>query len=61
MMCTTSLIAGSIDHVEPPCWWIGMDTDLQLMIHGDKIAGSTVTSDATVKGITVGKAVVTTA
>ena len=59
MVCSTSLWAGVIDRVEPPCWWIGMDTDLQLMIHGDKIAGSTVNSDATVKGITVGKVLTT--
>ena len=59
MICSTSLWAGAIDRIEPPCWWIGMDTDLQLMIHGDRIAGSTVAVDAAVKGITVGKPVST--
>lgn len=59
MVCSTSLWAGVIDRVEPPCWWIGMDTELQLMIHGDKIAGSTVNSDSSVKGITVAKVLTT--
>jgi glycosidase len=27
-----------ISKVEPPCWWTGMKTELQLMIHGDDIA-----------------------
>ena len=27
-----------VAHVEPPCWWTGMKTDLQLMIHGEDIA-----------------------
>ena len=59
MICATSAWAGGIDRVEPPCWWVGMDTDLQLMIYGDRIAGSTVNSEATVKGITVGKVIST--
>ncbi len=28
-----------IAHVEPPCWWVGMKTDLQLMVHGEGISG----------------------
>ena len=59
LLCMTTLRAEKIDRVEPPCWWIGMETDLQLMIHGDRIAGSTVTVDATVKGLSVGKVVAT--
>jgi len=59
MVCSTSLWAGVIDRVEPPCWWVGMDTELQLMIHGKKLAGATVTSDSAVKGITVGKVITT--
>ena len=59
MVCSTSLWAGTIDRIEPPCWWVGMSTDLQLMIHGDRIAGATVTSDSSVKGLTVGKVVTT--
>ena len=30
-----------IERVEPPCWWVGMKTDLQLLIKGDNIRGST--------------------
>ena len=26
-----------IDRIEPPCWWTGMRTPLQLMVHGDGI------------------------
>ena len=59
LLCMTTLRAEKIDRVEPPCWWIGMETDLQLMIHGDRIAGSTVSVDATVKGLSVGKVVST--
>jgi glycosidase len=29
----------AIDHMEPPFWWVGMhDKDLQLMVHGERIA-----------------------
>lgn len=28
-----------VSRVEPPCWWTGMKTDLQLMIHGEDISG----------------------
>ena len=59
MVCSTSLWAGAIDRIEPPCWWIGMDTELQLMIHGKNLAGSTVNSDAAVKGVTVSKVITT--
>ncbi|NNG25347.1 glycoside hydrolase family 13 protein [Massilia sp. ML15P13] len=32
--------AAGIDRVEPPHWWVGMKSDkLQLMVHGDAIAG----------------------
>ena len=57
LLCMTTLRAEKIDRVEPPCWWIGMETDLQLMIHGDRIAGSAVSVDASVKGLSVGKVV----
>lgn len=33
--------AREIERVEPPCWWVGMKTDLQLLIKGDNIRGST--------------------
>ncbi len=27
-----------VSHLEPPSWWVGMKTPLQLMVHGDAIA-----------------------
>ncbi len=27
-----------IDKVEPPCWWVGMETPLQLMLYGEDLA-----------------------
>ena len=34
------------DRIEPPFWWTGMkDTTLQLMIHGDRIAESSMIVD----------------
>ncbi len=59
LLSTTVLRADKLDRVEPPCWWIGMDTDLQLMLHGSRIAGSTVSVDASVKGLSVGKVIST--
>ena len=55
MLCTTALGAESLDRVEPPCWWVGMHTDLQLMLHGRDIHDAKVTTDASVKGISVTK------
>ena len=55
MLCSTALWAEKLDRVEPPCWWIGMNTDLQLMIHGDRISDAKVSVDASVKGLSVGK------
>ena len=55
MICSVSAMAGGIERIEPPCWWLGMDTDLQLMLYGDRLGGSTVNSDAAVKGLTVAK------
>ncbi|MCI2121331.1 MAG: glycoside hydrolase family 13 protein [Bacteroidales bacterium] len=42
-----------IDRVEPPCWWIGMKTPLQLMIHGSGLRGAKVVLSAPVKGVEV--------
>lgn len=53
MLCTTALWAESLDRVEPPCWWIGMETDLQLMLHGKGIRNSTVAAPADEKGLNV--------
>ena len=55
MLCTTALGAESLDRIEPPCWWVGMHTDLQLMLHGRDIHDAKVTTDASVKGISVTK------
>lgn len=27
-----------VQRVEPPCWWVGMETPLQLMVQGDNVA-----------------------
>ena len=27
-----------ITRVEPPCWWIGMNTSLQIMVQGPNIS-----------------------
>lgn len=29
---------GAIQHVEPPCWWTGMKTGLQLLVNGPEIS-----------------------
>ena len=55
MLCSTALWAEKLDRVEPPCWWIGMNTDLQLMLYGDRISDAKVSVDASVKGLSVGK------
>jgi Glycosidases len=55
LLCTLSLSAQRIDRVEPPCWWIGMDTDLQLMLYGRDLKGSTVKLVEDNKNISVSK------
>lgn len=40
-----------VSKVEPPCWWTGMKTDLQLMIHGDDISSWAVSMEG--KGVSV--------
>ncbi len=55
MLSTTVFGANKLDRVEPPCWWVGMETDLQLMLHGDRIAGSTISIEEKAKGLTLGK------
>lgn len=40
-----SLFAQSVEQVEPPFWWAGMERDtLQLMLYGDKVGEMTVQS-----------------
>lgn len=35
--------AVEIQHLDPPCWWVGMkNTQLQIMVHGENISNSTV-------------------
>ncbi|MCR5709186.1 MAG: cyclomaltodextrinase N-terminal domain-containing protein [Bacteroidales bacterium] len=55
LLSATALRAEKLDRVEPPCWWIGMETDLQLMLHGKDIKDATVTVDESVKGLSIGK------
>ena len=51
----TALRAETLDRIEPPCWWVGMETGLQLMLHGNNIAEANVSVDAAVKGLSIGK------
>lgn len=55
MICTvTPSIAANgprIDKVEPPCWWIGMETPLQLMLYGEDLSKGDVI--CTTKGVEV--------
>ena len=59
---TAALMAGAslfgakkapvVTNIEPPCWWIGMETDtLQLMITGDGIANAEVST--TYEGVSI--------
>ncbi len=34
----------SVDRIEPPCWWTGMETPLQLMVKGPGLGKGTVNS-----------------
>jgi glycosidase len=45
--------AASIDRVEPPSWWVGMKTPLQLMIHGRNLSGAEVTLSEPAEGVEV--------
>lgn len=42
-MAQSGIFAQKVDRVEPLCWWAGMKNDLQLMLHGHDLRGSTVT------------------
>ena len=36
-------MATEIQHLDPPCWWVGMkNTELQIMVHGPEISKSDV-------------------
>lgn len=34
----------SVQRIEPPCWWTGMETPLQLMLNGPGLGKGTVNS-----------------
>lgn len=38
MLCAAVGFAQKVDRVEPLSWWVGMNTPLQLMLHGEQIA-----------------------
>lgn len=46
-------MAGRVRRVEPPCWWIGMHTPLQLLVQGDGIGACTVESEQGPEGVRV--------
>ena len=46
-----NIIAQEIDRIEPPFWWAGMKTELQLMVSGKDLKGANVKSLN--KGLTV--------
>lgn len=56
-MCLFSIIclAQKIERVEPPCWWTGMSTNLQLMVYGENISNYSDVSILEKGGIKVGK------
>ncbi len=37
--------ADRVSRVEPPCWWVGMETPLQLLVQGPEIGGYTVRAE----------------
>jgi hypothetical protein len=46
IMTATKSTYSQIEHIEPPFWWTGMKhSALQLMVHGEDIAGSSVSID----------------
>lgn len=46
---------GKIEHLEPLCWWTGMQTPLQLMFHGNHLADYTVEVAGELSGLTITK------
>lgn len=41
-----------IAHIEPPCWWTGIKTPLQIMVHGEDISSYTVSIEGP-KGVSI--------
>ena len=42
LFVATALSAGEVTRVEPPSWWTGMKTDLQLLVQGPGMGSCTV-------------------
>jgi hypothetical protein len=57
LLVSVAGFAQEIERVEPPCWWVGMKTDLQLLIKGDNIRGSNLilAPEDAKRGVSVGK------
>ena len=55
LVAELAVSAAEIERIDPPCWWTGMTTDLQMMIVGDNIGGGSVALKEEVKGLTVAK------
>lgn len=50
VLATNSFAQNPIKHIEPPYWWTGMNTNLQLLIYGENISSYEIhLSDADVK------------
>ena len=47
LMLSAKLLGQGIQRVEPPNWWIGMKTPLQLLFYGENLTGSNVSVDGT--------------
>ena len=46
--------ADALTHLEPPCWWVGMETPLQLLVHGPEISTFTVRIEG-LPGVSIAK------
>ncbi|MBR1576269.1 MAG: cyclomaltodextrinase N-terminal domain-containing protein, partial [Bacteroidales bacterium] len=44
---------GSVERIEPPCWWVGMKTPLQLMVYGEDIGQCTEVRFEGLRGVKV--------
>ena len=49
----SSATEGRIERIEPPCWWVGMKTPLQLMVYGPGIGRSDEVRFEGLKGVKV--------
>ena len=53
LLCGFRCGAEGVTAVEPPCWWTGMETPLQLMLRGDNLKGASVKVSPRVRGLKV--------